>query len=192
MTSNQTMADQVTQQSLTGDYDIDPTHSRLGFAARHAMVTTVRGQFKGFTGTVHLDEADPANSHAHVEIDAATVTTGSDDRDGHLRSADFFDVETYPTLSFQSTSAEKVGDDTYRLYGDLTIKGVARPVAVDFEFTGTSVDPWGGFRAGFEGKATVNRKDWDLTWNVALEAGGILVSDKVKLEFDVAAVKRTA
>jgi polyisoprenoid-binding protein YceI len=185
-----TTADRPVTQTLTGDYDLDASHSRLGFAARHAMVTTVRGSFKVFSGTVHLDEDNPANSRAHVEIDAASVTTGNEDRDTHVRSADFFDVENHPTLVFDSTQAEKVGDDTYRLTGDLTIKGVARPVTVDFEFTGASVDPWGGFRAGFEGRATVNRKDWGLTWNVALEAGGILVSDKVKLEFDVAAVKR--
>lgn len=185
-----TTSERTTAQTLTGDYDLDPAHSRLGFAARHAMVTTVRGQFKVFSGVVHLDEADPANSHAHLEIDAASVTTGSEDRDKHLRSADFFDVEQFPTLVFDSTKAEKTGDDTYKLSGDLTIKGIAKPVAVEFEFTGASVDPWGGFRTGFEGRATVNRKDWDLTWNVALEAGGILVSDKVKLEFDIAAVKR--
>lgn len=180
----------TTTQTLTGDYDIDSAHSRLGFAARHAMVTTVRGAFRTFSGSVHLDEQHPENSHAHVEIDASSITTGSDDRDKHLRSADFFDVETHSTLVFDSTKAEKVGEDTYRLTGDLTIKGVARPVTVDFEFTGATVDPWGGFRTGFEGRATVNRKDWGLAWNVALEAGGILVSDKVKLEFDIAAVKR--
>ena len=188
--SNETVG--TATQPLTGDYDIDPKHTRVGFATRHAMVTTVRGQFQSFTGSAHLDEADPSKSHARIEIDAASVTTGSDDRDAHLRSPDFFDVEKHPTLLFESTKAERTGSDTYRLYGDLTIKGVARPVAVDFELTGSSIDPWGGFRVGFEGAATVNRRDWDLTWNVALEAGGILVSDKVRLEFDVAAVKRAA
>ena len=185
-----TTAEPTTTRTLAGDYDLDPAHTRLGFAARHAMVTTVRGQFKVFTGTAHLDEAEPANSRAHLEIDATSVTTGSEDRDKHLRSADFFDVERFPTLVFDATKAEKVGEDSYRLYGDLTIKGIAKPVAIDFELTGATTDPWGGFRVGFEGRATVNRKDWDLTWNVALEAGGILVSDKVKLEFDVSAVKR--
>jgi polyisoprenoid-binding protein YceI len=177
-------------RTLSGDYDLDPTHTRIGFAARHAMVTTVRGQFKAFSGTVHLDEADPASSSAHLEIEAASVTTNNEDRDKHLLTGDFFDVEKFPTLVFDSTKAEKTGDDTYRLYGDLTIKGISRPVTIDFELTGASTDPWGGFRVGFEGHATVSRKDWDLTWNVALEAGGILVSDKVKLEFDVSAVRR--
>ncbi len=179
----------ATEQSLTGDYTIDPSHSRLGFSARHAMVTTVRGSFERFTGTAHLDDANPANSTARLEIETASISTGSADRDAHLRSADFFDVEHYPAITFVSTSARRTGDDTYVLSGDLTIKDVTRPVEIEFDYTGANGDPWGGFRVGFEGKTTVNRKDWGLTWNVAIETGGILVSDKVKLEFDVAAVK---
>lgn len=176
--------------SLTGDYDIDPAHSRLGFAAKHAMVATVRGQFAVYSGEVHLDEEKVAASRARLQIDTGSVTTGSADRDVHLRSADFFDVEKFPTISFVSTSAEQVGEDEFVLHGDLTIKDITKPVSVQFEKTGTSVDPWGGRRVGFEGRAKVNRKDWGLTWNVALEAGGILVSDKVTLEFDIAAVRR--
>jgi polyisoprenoid-binding protein YceI len=178
--------------SLTGDYDLDPTHSRLGFAARHAMVTTVRGQFGNFTADVHLDEENVSNVSARLEIQAASVTTGNPDRDAHLHSADFFDVANHPTITFVSTSAERTGDDEFALTGDLTIKGISRPVTVTFEKTGAAVDPWGGSRVGFEGRAQVNRKDWDLTWNVALEAGGILVSDKVTLEFDISAVRRTS
>jgi polyisoprenoid-binding protein YceI len=175
---------------LTGDYDIDPAHSRIGFAAKHAMVATVRGQFAEFTADVHLDEEDVAKSSARVSIQTASIQTGNADRDAHLRNSDFFDVENYPEITFVSTAAERKGDDEFVLHGDLTIKGVTKPVAVEFEKTGTSVDPWGGQRVGFEGRAKVNRKDWGLTWNVALETGGILVSDKVTLEFDIAAVRR--
>ena len=176
--------------TLTGDYDIDATHSRLGFAAKHAMIATVRGQFNVYAGEVHLDEEHPENSWAKVEIDATSVDTGNADRDAHLRTPDFFDLEKHPKITFASTTVEKVDGDVYTLVGDLTINGRSHPVAVEFELTGTSVDPWGGFRAGFEGKATVNRRDWGLEWNVALDKGGVLVSEKVKLEFDISAVKR--
>jgi len=177
-------------ETLTGDYDIDPTHSRLGFAAKHAMVATVRGQFQVYSGQVHLDEQNPENSWAKVEIDVASVDTGNADRDGHLRTADFFDVERFPKITFASTKAERVDEDTYALTGDLTINDTTKPVTVEFELTGTSNDPWGNFRTGFEGKATVNRRDWGLQWNVGLDKGGVLVSEKVKLEFDIAAVKK--
>ena len=118
------------------------------------------------------------------------MNTGNEDRDNHIKTGDFFDVASYPKIVFKSTAAEKVDDDTYRLTGDLTINDVTNPVAVDFEYTGSSIDPWGGFRVGFEGRATVNRRDWGLQWNVGLDKGGVLVSEKVKLEFDIAAVKR--
>jgi polyisoprenoid-binding protein YceI len=180
-----------TTVGLTGTYDIDPTHSRLGFAAKHAMVATVRGQFTGFTGEVYLDEQNPANSRATVEIDVASVDTGNPDRDAHLKTPDFFDIENHPTITFTSTKVEKVDDDVYTLIGDLTINGKTNPVAVEFELTGTTDDPWGNFRAGFEGRATVNRRDWGLAWNMPLDKGGVLVSEKVKLEFDIAAVKRS-
>jgi polyisoprenoid-binding protein YceI len=177
------------QTSITGDYTLDPAHTRLGFSARHAMVTTVRGAFERFTGSAHLDADNPANSSATLEIEVASVSTGNADRDAHLRSADFFDAEKHPSITFVSTSARKTGDDTYVLAGDLTVKGVTKPVEIEFEHTGANGDPWGGFRLGFEGKTTINRKDWGLVWNVAIETGGILVSEKVKLEFDISAVK---
>ena len=184
------MSDTTTiTESLTGTYDLDPAHSRLGFVARHAMVTKVRGQFREFAGTLHLDEADPSSSTAEVTIQVASLTTAQEQRDEHLRGADFFDVERYPTITFRSTAAERLGADTYRLTGDLTIRGVTRPVSIDFEHTGSAVDPFGNHRTGFEGRTQVNRKDWGLTWNVALETGGILVSDKVSLELDVSAVR---
>jgi polyisoprenoid-binding protein YceI len=175
---------------LTGTWDIDPAHTRLGFAARHAMVATVRGGFDVFSGTIVIDQANPAASSAEVEVDAASISTGNEQRDGHLRSAEFLDVEQYPTLTFRSTGAEKVDEDTYKLHGTLTIKGEARPVTLELDFQGSSGDPFGNTRAGFEGKTTINRKDWGLSWNVAIEGGGILVGEKVKIELDVSAIKR--
>jgi polyisoprenoid-binding protein YceI len=165
--------------SLTGDYDIDASHSRIGFAAKHAMVATVRGQFGGYRAEVHLDEENPAASSVRLEIDTDSVDSGNKDRDAHLRTPDFFDVENYPTIVFQSTKVEKSDDDVYALIGDLTIKGKTQPVSVDFELTGTTDDPWGNFRLGFEGRTTVNRRDWDLAWNMPLDRGGVLVSEKV-------------
>ena len=175
--------------TLTGTYEIDPTHSRIGFAAKHAMITTVRGQFTDYTADVFLDEENPANSRVRLEIKAASVESGNADRDKHLRSGDFFDIEAHPTLVFESTKVDKDGD-VYTLIGDLTINGVTNPVSIDWELTGTTNDPWGNFRAGFEGKATVNRRDWGLQWNIGLDKGGVLVGEKVKLEFDISAVKR--
>ncbi len=173
---------------LTGDYAIDTSHSRLGFAARHAMVTNVRGSFHDFSGTAHIDATDPAASHVTVEVQVASIDTGSADRDGHLRSADFFDVENHPTLRFVSTSVARDGD-VWAITGDLTIKDVTRSLTIEFEETGSARDPFGNLRAGFEGETTINRKDFGLTWNAALETGGVLVSDKVKLSFDISAIK---
>jgi polyisoprenoid-binding protein YceI len=176
---------------LTGDYQLDPAHTRIGFVARHAMVTKVRGSFKEFEATVHLDAADPTKSSARLTLKVDSIDTGQEQRDAHLRTADFFDVPNFPEIVFESTAVEKVGDRGYRLTGDLTIKDVTRPVTVDFEYVGSAKDPFGNMRAGFEGKATVNRKDWGLSWNAALETGGFLVSDKIVLEFDVSALKLT-
>jgi len=155
------------------------------------MVATVHGNFAVFSGVLHLDEDDPTKSSAEVHIDAASVFTGNEQRDAHLRSPDFLDVVQYPELVFRSNRAEAGKDEhEYRLFGELTIRGQSRPVVLDLEFQGTSVDPYGNQRIGFEGRSTINRKDWGLTWNVALEAGGIMVGDRVKLELDVAAIKR--
>jgi polyisoprenoid-binding protein YceI len=173
---------------ISGDYVLDVTHSRLGFSARHAMVTTVRGAFKEFEGSAHIDTAVPANSTVSVTIKASSIDTGNADRDAHLRSGDFFEDEANPDITFVSTKVERDGDD-WAVTGDLTIKGVSKPVTVLFEHTGSAQDPFGNTRVGFEGTATVNRKDWGITWNAALESGGVLVSDKIKLEFDVSAIK---
>jgi polyisoprenoid-binding protein YceI len=182
----------VAPSTLTGSYTIDPTHSRIGFVARHAMVTKVRGSFNEFSGSGYLDAENPSASHAELTIQAASIDTRNADRDGHLRSNDFFDMETYPEIRFASTSVERVDETTYRVTGDLTIKDTTKPVTVDFEYTGTAVDPYGNQRVGFEGSTTVNRKEWGVNWNAALEAGGVLVSEKVTLEFEVSAVRDTA
>ena len=175
-------------EDLTGDYTLDASHSRLGFNARHAMVTKVRGQFHEFEGTAHIDTANPASSSVELTIKPESISTGAPDRDNHLRSADFFEVEKYPTWTFKSTEVTRDGQD-WTVTGDLTIKDVTRPVTIEFEETGSAVDPFGNVRVGFEGSTTVNRKDWGLTWNAALETGGVLVSEKVKLEFDIAAIR---
>ena len=173
---------------ISGDYTLDPTHSRIGFSARHAMVTTVRGQFKEFEGTAHIDTAVPSNSSVRVSIRTASIDTGVADRDAHLRSGDFFDAESNPEITFVSTDVSRDGDD-WAITGDLTIKGVAKPVTVQFESTGSARDPFGNLRVGFEGGTAINRKDWGLAWNAALETGGVLVSEKVKLEFDISAIQ---
>jgi polyisoprenoid-binding protein YceI len=176
--------------TLTGDYDIDAVHSRLGFAAKHAMVTTVRGQFTTYTAEVHLDEDNIANTTARVEIDATSFDTGNEGRDNHVRSADFFEVEKYPKITFVSTSAERKSDDEFVLHGDLTIRDITKPVSIDFEQTGAAVDPWGNFRVGFEGKAKIDRTDWGVSYNAPLGTGGLVISEKITLEFDIAAVRR--
>jgi polyisoprenoid-binding protein YceI len=180
----------TTPTSVTGDYDLDAIHSRLGFAAKHAMVTTVRGKFNSYTAEIHLDEENVANSTARIEIDAASVDTGNEQRDDHIRNADFFEVEKHPKITFVSTSAEKKNDDDFVLNGDLTIRGTTLPVSIDFEKTGAAVDPWGNFRVGFEGKTKIDRTKWGVSFNAPLGTGGLVISEKVTLEFDIAAVRR--
>jgi polyisoprenoid-binding protein YceI len=177
---------------VTGTYDLDPTHTRLGFSARHAMVTTVRGSFTEFTGEARIDTVNPEASTVSLTIQAASVNTGQEQRDGHLRTGDFFEVDTFPTLTFVSTAVSRPESDVWSITGDLTIKGVTRPVTMEFEQTGSAKDPYGNLRVGFEGGTTINRTDWGLSFNAALETGGVLVSEKIKLEFDVSAIARTA
>ncbi len=176
-------------ETLTGDYAVDPVHSRIGFAARHAMVTKVRGQFNSFDGKAFLDFERPENSRAEMTIDVASIDTRNAQRDEHLRANDFFDAPNFPQITFRTTAVEQIDDETYRLAGDLTIKGITKPVTVDFEFTGVAKDPFGNTRAGFEGKTTINRTDFGVTFNAALETGGVLVSEKITLEFEISAVK---
>ncbi|MEU8684723.1 YceI family protein [Streptomyces sp. NPDC048611] len=175
--------------ALTGDYTIDPAHSSIGFTVRHAMVTNVRGAFAGHEGTLHLDGAEPSRSTASLDVTIASIDTGIADRDAHLRGADFFDAESFPLMTFRSTAAERVHGDRYRITGDLTLRDVTRPLTIDLEFHGAATDVYGAERVGFEGSAEILRSDWGLTWNAALETGGVMVSDKVKLTFDISAVK---
>ena len=179
----------TTLSELTGTYTIDPSHSRLGFVARHAMVTKVRGNFNEFEGSFKADGDNPENSSARVVIQAASVDTRSEDRDGHLRSDDFFAVDQYPTITFESTATERVDDENFRVTGDLTIRDTTKSITVDLEFAGSAIDPWGNTRVGFEGSTSVNRRDWGLNWNTALDAGGVLVSEKVTLEFEFSATR---
>jgi polyisoprenoid-binding protein YceI len=173
----------------TGTYNIDPAHSRIGFVARHAMVTKVRGSFNEFTGSGYFDAENPEASRLELTIQAKSIDTRNDDRDAHLRGNDFFDMDNYPEIHFVTTSIRQLDEANYSVTGDLTIKGVTNPVTVEFEVSGPVQDPWGHERIGLEGSTVVNRKDWGVNFNVALEAGGVLVSDKVTLEFEVAAVK---
>ncbi|MFE6129707.1 YceI family protein [Streptomyces sp. NPDC056437] len=178
--------------ALSGSYTIDPAHSSIGFTVRHAMVTNVRGSFGEFSGSLELNGTDPHHSTAEIDVTITSIDTGIADRDGHLRSGDFFEAEKFPLMTFRSTQAENLGGDTYRLTGDLTIKDVTRPLAIDLEFNGSATDVYGAERVGFEGSAEILRSDWGLTWNAALETGGVMVSDKVKLTFDISAIKAAA
>ncbi|MGN9794673.1 YceI family protein [Streptomyces sp. OZ13] len=178
--------------ALSGEYTIDPAHSSIGFTVRHAMVTNVRGSFGEHEGKLVLDGTEPARSTAAIDVAIASIDTGIADRDGHLRSGDFFDAETFPKMTFRSTGAEQLGGDKYRISGDLTIKDVTRPIAIDLEFQGSATDVYGNERVGFEGGTEILRSDWGLTWNAALETGGVMVSDKVKLNFDISAIKAAA
>lgn len=171
-----------------GTYNIDPSHTEIGFTARHAMVTKVRGNFAEFTGSASTKE-NLEDAAINVEIDVASIDTGNADRDGHLRTSDFFEVDKFPTITFNSTAVEANGEDGLKVTGDLTIKGVTKSVTIDFDFNGEVTDPWGMSRIGFEGATTINRKDFGLTWQTALDGGGVLVSEKITLNFDVSAVK---
>ena len=170
-----------------GTWTIDGSHTTVGFVARHLMITKVRGRFGAVSGTIEVPE-DPMQARVEATVEMGSVDTGDAGRDEHLRSPDFFDVESHPTMTFRSTGVRAEGDG-YVLSGELTIRGVTRPVDLAVEFDGVGPDPWGGTRAGFTAEAEVNRRDWGLEWNVALDGGGMLVSEKVKIALDVQAVK---
>ena len=174
---------------LTGTYTLDPAHTRIGFVARHAMVTKVRGSFDEFAGTAVLDGTNPANSRVEVTIEAASIDTRNAQRDEHLRGNDFLAMQEYPKITFASTGVRQAGETTFEVTGDLTIKGVTNQITIPFEFEGAAKDPFGNERVGFEGSVTINRRDYGVTWNAALEGGGVLVSDKVTLEFEISAIK---
>lgn len=171
-----------------GTWTLDPTHTRIGFVARHLIAAKVRGQFESFAGTVEVAE-DLTQSKIEVSIDTESVNTGTTDRDNHLRSGDFFDVENFPTMKFTSTKIEELGEGKYEITGDLTIKDVTKPVTLDTTYLGIINDPWGNAKAMLEASAKINREDWGLTWNAPLEAGGVLVSKEVTIELEVQAAK---
>ena len=189
MATTFTREHQGVQVPEAGTYAFDQGHTTIEFVGRHLMITKVRGRFTDFSGQIVIGEA-PENSSVEVTINAASVDSSDEKRDGHLRSPDFLDVENYPTITFRSTEVEIAGDGTAKVTGDLTVKDVTRPVTLDVEFDGAQADPWGGQRLGFSAHTDIDREDWGLTWNVALETGGMLVSKKVRLEFNVEAVKQ--
>jgi polyisoprenoid-binding protein YceI len=171
-------------------WSIDPTHSNVEFAVRHLMIATVKGRFTTVEGTVVLDDANPAASTAEITVQVASIDTREPQRDAHLRSADFFDVEKYPTLTFRSSGVSDVTADGFSLAGDLTIHGVTRPVTLEVINEGRGKDPWGGERAGYAATTRIKRSDFGLTWNQLLETGGLAVSDEVKISLDVELVKK--
>ncbi|MEU6522911.1 YceI family protein [Streptomyces sp. NPDC046924] len=174
---------------LSGEWMFDQAHSTIGFAARYAVVTRIRGSFTDFDGWLRLDGERPESSGAGVVVRTATVDTRVAQRDRHLRSADFLDAERYPTITFRSTHIEQVGDDRFRMTGALTVKGRTHPVTVDLLYTGLVVDAFGVERIGFDGTAVVDRTQWELAWNAKLETGGLMVSEQIELEFDISAVR---
>lgn len=169
---------------------IDASHSIITFSVRHMMISKVRGRFSRFDGTVNFDEQNPANSSVQVTIDATSIDTRDERRDGHLMSPDFLDVANYPTITFTSKRIEVIDDSHGRIIGDLTIRGVTREVTLEVEYNGQSKSPWGTISAGFSASTKINRKDWGLTWNVALETGGVLVGDEVTIEIEIEIVKQ--
>ena len=166
-------------------WTLDPSHTLVEFSAKHMMIARVKGRFGTVSGTVELDDSDPSRSSAEVTIDASSIDTRNDDRDAHLRSADFLDVETYPTIEFRSKRFEREGEDRYRVVGDLTIRGETREVVLEMTEEGRAQDPWGNFRIGVSGETLIDRRDSGLTWNQALEAGGVLVGHEVRISLEV-------
>ena len=173
-------------------WKLDPSHTLVEFSAKHLMFSTVKGNFKNVDATVDWDGADFTKSTVEAKIEVASLNTGDDKRDGHLHSADFLHVEEHPTLTFKSTHIEPVKDDEFRIIGDLTIRGITRPVTLDATFEGRGLSPWGTEVAAFTAKTSFNRKDFGLNWNVALEAGGVLVSEQVKIEIHAELIKQQA
>lgn len=176
-------------QELAGTYTLDADHTRMGFVARHAMVTKVRGSFVDFEGSAVIDGNDFARSSVSVVIQAASIETRNAERDEHLRSGDFLGVEDHPEIRFTSTAVRPVSDTVFEMEGDLTIKGITQSVVIEFTYAGMATDPWGSTRIGFDGAAVISRKSFGVTFNAALETGGVLVSDRIVLEFEVSAVK---
>lgn len=171
-------------------WDFDVAHSSINFSVRHLMVSKVRGQFTKWSGSLEFDEQEPTRARVDAQLDAASIDTKDAQRDAHLRSADFLDTERFPTISFKSTGIEKVGDARFSMKGELTIRGITKPVTLDVEYAGRAKDPWGGERVGFSARTSIDRKDFGLTWNQLLETGGVLVGEKVDIELEIEAIRR--
>jgi polyisoprenoid-binding protein YceI len=171
-------------------WTIDTAHSHVGFSIKHLMIATVRGSFREVQGSVTVDESDPTTARIDITIPTASVTTADEKRDAHLRSADFFDVERFPNMTFRSKRVERQSGDSFRVVGDLTIRDVTREVVLDVELLGRAKDPWGNEKAGFEATTKIKRGDYGLTWNAALETGGVLVGDKIKITLDISGIKQ--
>ncbi len=171
-------------------WQIDLAHSEINFTVRHMMISKVRGRFESFSGSVNFDEANPSNTTVEISIDVSSINTKDAQRDAHLRSADFFDAENYPTMTFVSKRVEQHSANSGRLIGDLTIRGVTKEVALDVEYAGQVTSPWGTTNAGFSASGKINRKDWGLVWNVALETGGLLVGEEVQIEIEMELIKQ--
>lgn len=181
---------QTTQYGqLSGTYTLDTAHTRLGFVARHAMVTKVRGAFNDFAGTAVIDGDAPERSSVQLTIKVDSIDTRNAQRDEHLRTNDFLDIATYPEITFSSTAIKQTGEAQFEVTGDLTIKGTTKSVTIPLEYTGTAIDPFGNARIGLEGTLVINRSDYGVNWNAALETGGVLVSEKITLEFEISAIK---
>ena len=174
----------------TTKWVLDPTHSELGFKIKHLMISSVSGSLKSFQAEVETEGADFTTSHISLSADMASISTNNDQRDAHLRNSDFFEVEKYPELKFTSTKLEKIDSDTFALFGDLTLKGVTRPVKLNVEFNGVAKDPWGGERAGFVVTGKINRSDWNINFNAALETGGVVLSEEVRINGEIQLVKQ--
>lgn len=177
---------------LSGDWTIDPTHSRIGFSSRHTMVSRIRGAFNDISGSVRVDGEDVGSSRAEVTIRVDSIDTRNADRDAHLLTPQFFDAEQFPLISFVSTHIDEVDEEHFIVTGDLTIRGITRQVSLPLEFLGVGTDHFGNVRAGLEGSRRIDRKDWGITWNAALDSGGVLISDKISLEFELSLVKGAA
>ena len=171
-------------------WTIDPAHSEITFNVRHMMITNVRGRMERFTVTIDFDEENPALSTVDVQIEAASVNTRDAQRDAHLRSADFFNADTYPYLTFKSKRVDVIDEDQGRIYGDLTIRDITRPVTLDVTYNGLATSPWGQTVAGFSATTKINRQDWGLTWNVPLANGGVLVGERITLSLEVELIKQ--
>jgi polyisoprenoid-binding protein YceI len=182
----------ATLPTTTTTWNVDPTHANVGFAVRHLMISTVRGSFGDVAGTISIDGEDPTTAKAEITVGVPTIDTRNAQRDEHLKSADFFDAANFPVMAFQSTGVKKKSDDIYAVTGNLTIRGTTKPVTLAVTIDGTGNDPWGNARAAWSGTTTIDRRDWGLTWNQALEAGGVAVGHDIKISFEIEAVRAAA